>query len=136
MNYKIKCEVFLGISCGGMYHGDSNYLNVDLTDNEAQQIREQIDPYEDNILHQLEEQLPEIYEKVMDEVYSYVYFVVANDARESGLWQDCIQSGRDIDDFIQEDIDNGDFDNEDENGNPLPENELYRKWNQIGRAHV
>ena len=131
MEYKIKCEVFLGYSCGGMYHGDTDTITVDFTDEEAEQLRNNISSDDDNdVLQEIEEKFPEIHEKIMDQVYSYVYFVVANDARESGLWQDCIQSGRNINNFIQEDIACGEIDNEDENGNLLSEDELYRIWSK------
>lgn len=136
MNYQIKCNVFLGMGCCGMSCGDTDYVTVDLTDDEANQIREHIDPDDDHILNQIKTELPDIYEKISDKVISYVYFVVANDARESGLWQDCIRSGRDIDDFIQEDIDKGAIDDTDEEGNPLSEDEVYRLWNKYEDEHI
>ena len=128
MIYKIQCEACLGYSCGGMYHGDTGTLSVDLTDTEAQQLRDNIASDTDDALGDIEDKFPAIYDKIMDEVYTYVYFVVANDARESGLWQDCIQSGRGIDDFIQEDIDCGAIDDEDEEGHRLSDHDLYRLW--------
>lgn len=147
MKYTFKC--FVDVSgcfpdfCVDMIDTDGRdlTLTVDLTDDEAQSIREHIsqskadedpDNTEWSIVGQLQRELPDIYEIINREALNLMRYVYVDMYWEAGCWAYQPDGATSNWDFIEEDIEKGRFNPYNESGDEydtMNREMLWQEWN-------
>ena len=129
MVYTFRYYLSLGFCCpGGEVYREDNF-DVELTDEQVAQIKALLKDEADKApaFEQISDNLPEIHDEIMEELYGIAYDYVTVDAYENGYYD---VSDEDI---MQEDVDCGDFDPADYESYDGDEDTCFDLWSKWQR---